>query len=109
MGKVILYARSNTGLDDIQRQLDTLWANLLPDDQLVGSYRDISYGADYQPELSNALNHLRTGDVDVLMVCSRDRLARCPADLTYLDSKLQQLGVGLRFPLIPVHGSGFSG
>ena len=87
MKNVVLYARSATSQEEVDRQLQLMTDSMDPESNVVGSYSDVGSGMD-SPRLGlqQALDSLQKGEVEVLLVQSIDRLSRSAQKLARLAS-----------------------
>ena len=87
MKNVVLYARSATCQEEVDRQFQMMQESLDPEANVVGCYSDVGSGMD-SPRLGlqQALDSLQKGEVEVLLVQSIDRLSRSAQELARLAS-----------------------
>ena len=87
MKKVVLYARSATSQEEVDRQFQIMQEFLDPEANVVGCYSDVGSGMDSpRPGLQQALESLQKGEAEALLVQSIDRLSRSAAELARLAS-----------------------
>ena len=87
MQKVVLYARSATSQEEVDRQLQMMRESLSPETHVVGCHSDVGSGMDsHRPGLQRALQQVQVGDLDALIVTSLDRLTRSVQELARLIS-----------------------
>lgn len=92
MGDLIGYARVSTIGQDPQLQLDALTGA-----GCIRTFTDHASGATAdRPQLTAALDHLRTGKGDTLVVWKLDRLGRSLRDLVDIVTALAERDVGFR-------------
>ncbi len=90
MKKVVLYARSATSQEEVDRQFQMIQESLDPCTNVVGRYSDVGSGMDsHRPGLQQALDRLQKGESEALVVQSLDRLTRSARDLLRLVSKFR--------------------
>ena len=86
------YARVSTSKQDLERQLDALAREGIPDERI---YVDKKFGASTdRPGLRALLGYARDGDV--IVVHTLDRLGRTVRDTLNLIHDLAERGVGIR-------------
>ncbi len=84
MKNVVLYARSATSPEEVNRQLQSMTDSMGPESNVVGSYSDVGSGMDsHRPGLQRALDRLQKGESEVLVVQSIDRLTRSIQELAW--------------------------
>ena len=94
--KVVLYARSSSGSEEVEHQLDSLRRSLPPGDTVLGSFGDVATGrAIARPGLEKALSPLAGREIDAIHVTSPDRLTRSQAELAEIETFLQGRGVAI--------------
>ena len=90
MKNVVLYARSATSQEEVDRQLQLMTDSMDPESNVVGSYSDVGSGMDSnRPGLQQALDLLQKGEARALLVQSIDRLSRSPQELARLAEMFQ--------------------
>ncbi len=90
MKYVVLYARSATSQEQVDRQFQMMQKSLNPEATVVGCYSDVGSGMDSQRlGLQQALDRLKKGKAEALLVQSVDRLSRSARDLVRLVSKFR--------------------
>ncbi len=90
MRNVVLYARSATSPEEVNRQLQSITDSMGPESNVVGSYSDVGSGMDsHRPGLQQALDRLQKGESEVLVVQSLDRLTRSIQELARLAEMFQ--------------------
>ncbi len=90
MKNVVLYARSATSQEEVDRQLRSMTDSMGPESNVVGSYSDVGSGMDsHRPGLQRALDRLQKGESEALVVQSIDRRTRSARDLVRLVSKFR--------------------
>ena len=87
MKNVVLYARSATSPEEVDRQFQMIQESLGPEANVVGCYSDVGSGMDsHRLGLQQALNRLKKGEAEALLVRSIDRLSRSVQELARLAS-----------------------
>ena len=87
MKNVVLYARSATSQEEVDRQFQMMQQSLDPEGNVVGCYSDVSSGMDsHRHGLQQALDCLQKGEAEALVVQSIDRLSRSAQELARLAS-----------------------
>ncbi len=90
MKNVVLYARSATSQEEVDRQFQIMQEFLDPEANVVGCYSDVGSGMDsHRLGLQQALERLRKGEAEALLVQSIDRLSRSAQELARLASMFQ--------------------
>ena len=90
MRNVVLYARSATSPEEVNRQLQSMTDSMDPESNVVGSYSDVGSGMDSnRPGLQQALDRLQKGEAKALLVQSIDRLSRSTQELARLAEMFQ--------------------
>ncbi len=85
MKNVVLYARSATSQEEVDRQFQMIQESLDPGANVVGRYSDVGSGMDsHRPGLQQALDRLQKGESEALVVQSIDRLTRSLQELAWL-------------------------
>ncbi len=87
MKNVVLYARSATSQEEVDRQFQMMQESLDPEANVVGCYSDVGSGMDsHRLGLQQALDRLQKGEAEALLVQSIDRLSRSAQELARLAS-----------------------
>ena len=90
MKNVVLYARSATSPEEVNRQLRSMTDSMGPESYVVGSYSDVGSGMNSnRPGLQQALDRLQKGESEALVVQSIDRLSRSTQELARLAEMFQ--------------------
>jgi DNA invertase Pin-like site-specific DNA recombinase len=93
--KVVTYSRGSTpiSVDDQKRTLhDYAEAHGV---EVVAEFEDTAPGGTVDPEparLASALDVIRAGFAENLLVCSRDRISRDPPSVSRVEATLREIG-----------------
>ena len=75
MKTIVLYARSATSEEEVDRQFQMMRESMDPEVDVVARYSDVGSGRDPQrPGLQQALQLVLDGGAEVLMATSLDRI-----------------------------------